>query len=374
MPQLKISIIEDDPQIQANLIDFCKLIEKELGITILYTCYSHSREFHKDLEKNKPDILIVDLHLGDGQETREGWNAVKDILNFEIIPVIVYSAYTDEAIQEIFKNVLIRMVQKGSPDTELLKNSLTNAVKIKLSYLNQKKRILKEFSKISLESTRNILNIENGELPDEDILTFMSITRLTSYLTRATPPETGKFPPESMFIYPPLKIDPYPEDCLFLGDFLENTDDHGIKTLWVVKSPSCDLFFSKTRHAKIRDVLLVRCFKKSEEYPPFADKEKEGKRSSLSDGLKRKTCILLKSPASLMGCPAIMISFKDYYTIPYSEIRSGLKKGSWKKIASLASPYAEALQNLFISDLSRIGTPDTIDSNGEKKLITTFVE
>jgi hypothetical protein len=80
----------------------------------------------------------------------------------------------------------------------------------------------------------------------------------------------------------------------------------------------------------------------------------------------------LKCPEKIFGYRTLFIYFKDYTTVPYNEIIDGLSKGRWKKIATLATPYAECLQHQFVYDFSRIGTPDTPNRKAESDWLDLF--
>jgi len=60
--------------------------------------------------------------------------------------------------------------------------------------------------------------------------------------------------------------------------------------------------------------------------------------------------------------------------MPYSELRNYLRDRTWRRIATLASPYSQSLKNLIIGDFSRIGTPFTSSDEEEKDWGTDFVK
>ncbi len=372
---MTVAIIEDDKSDREQIVDFCKEMGSQEKIELKIVDFDSLNKFKKWIQENQPDIMIVDLRLGESLEDRSGWEGIKIVLQREIIPVIVYSAFSEEEPEDIFRNLLIIRLPKGAEDTEKFKSALQKAIRLKLKFKQQIQRIIDEFETLSLETIREILGEGNWEELDERTLAIMAVRRLTSCLLTVPPEGEEKFPPESIYIYPPSKIIPFPKESLFLGNFLENKEKQNSSTLWIVISPSCDLVFTDGRKAKIEEVFLLRCYRNFTEVPFLRDKERENDRKSIvKDRIKRSTVKILKCPLRIFGCNHLLISFKDYRTLPYQKIIEGLQSDTWKKLATLATPYAECLQNQFISDFSRIGTPETVSTKEEEQWGEDFIK
>ncbi len=376
MGKMIIAIIEDNKSDLEQIKDYCNEAGEELKITIETKPFNSVEAFKSDVEEAKPDLMVVDLRLGASGDDRSGWETIREILTHEIIPVIVYSAYSGEEPEETFKNLLILRITKGEEEVEKFKQTLTNFVRLKLRFNQEKERISKEFRKLSLETVREILGEGEAGKLDESTLAMMAVGRLASYLLNVPSEGKEQFPSESIFIYPPLEIHPYPRGSLVLGDFLEKKENNNSSTLWLVISPSCDLVFTNGRKAKIGDVLLLRCYRNYTEVPFLRDKQGENNRkNALGDSIQRNTAKVLKCPFRIFGGSRyILIYFKNYRTLSYDEIKEGICGTTWKKLATLATPYAESLQSLFIRDLSRIGTPETVSSKEEKQWAEEFVK
>jgi len=374
MGKMTVAIIEDNKSNLDQIKDYCCEIGEEERITVETKSFNSIDDFKSHLEESKPDLMVVDLRLGESTDDRSGWETVREILNHEIIPVIVYSAYSGEEPEETFKNLLIVRITKGEEEVEKFKQTLTNFIRLKLRFNLEKERITKEFGKLSLETVREILGEGEVEGLDERTLAMMAVGRLASYLLNV-PPTGEKFLPESVFIYPPLEIPHCPRESLFLGDFLVQRGNNNSSRLWLVISPSCDLVFTDERKASIREILLLCCYRNYTEVPFLKDKQDENVRKNvLKDRARRNAAKILKCPSRIFGNKYILISFKDYKTLSYDEIKKGIQEGTWKKLATLASPYIESLQGLFIRDISRIGTPETASSEEEMQWGREFVK
>ena len=364
---MRIGIVEDDPGDRTQIIDTCK--EQGIQQENIFT-FPSLEEFVIWIKTNSVDLLIGDLRLEPAANDRKGWSLVKEVVKKEIVPVIIYSGYANEETPPEYRSLIITKVLKGDAKFAQV---LKKAIEIKNELLQEKQRTLSTFAALTLETVSKVFQ-EPLETLDGRILAFMTRIRLASYLS-SFPAEGQKyFPPESIFIYPPLELVPSSKECIYLGDFLAKKVDEHKEELWLVASPTCDLVFDAERTAKIEQVLLLCCFSNYSETPFLKDKNvKSDRHSALRDKVGQRICKILKCPKQLFGTDHMVISFKDYKTTTYDEIKKGIRECQWRRVASLATPYAESLQNLFIKDLSRIGTPSTVSEDEEKKWIDSFV-
>jgi len=367
---MKVGIIEDDGTTSEQIVDACEeygILEKDISR------FGSLEEFNKWIEKNAVDLIIADLRLGKSQLDRTGWDVIRKVVTSELVPVIIYSAYAGETPPEEYKDLMISRVVKGAGAN--FNQVLQKIITIKKGLLDEKSSIESVLKDLTLQTISKILHVGNKlEDLDENLLAFIARIRLASYLMNFPPEGKDNIPPEAIFIYPPLELVPESKECVFLGDFLSQRNDVESTELWYVTSPTCDLIFSETREAKIQDVLLLKCYTNYAQMPSLSEKGKADRIRDLKDMSKRGTSKILKCPREIFGSEYIVISFKDYKTTSYDKIQQGITQKKWNRAASLATPYAESLQSLFIRDLSRIGTPNTATSQEEEQWITTFNE
>ena len=122
------------------------------------------------------------------------------------------------------------------------------------------------------------------------------------------------------------------------------------------------------------EVLLLRCYANWHDSKLLTQKASEDARygvihNLLKDGAGR----ILKCPSTIFGCQHMLVSFKDYSTVTYDVLKAGIKDKSWEKIATIATPFAESLQQQFMANASRIGTPDASTRDEEKEWAKEFV-
>ncbi len=386
MTILQFEIIDDESAaietsrrlIELNINELnTDLISQGISIESKITGFSSVHEFKADIENRFPDIIVADLAFESAYD-KSGWAIIDEIVKREIVPVVVYSAHADDPLpaDEFYKNFLIIRQRKGEESTDSYKEILKDVILLKLNFILEKERLLNEFAQISLETCKKIINEVTIHEIDRNILSFLALTRLTSLLLNVPPKDGTKFPPESIFIYPPLNHKTLSNNCVLLGDILECKEENDLKGLWLVCSPSCDLVFNDNeggRKRKINDILLLPCYKKPSEVRFYSGKPDDSIKSSLRESLKNKTSKLLKCPLNVFKSPYLLIYFKEYRTVNYEIIKTHLHDRTWDKIASLATPYAESLQNSFVHDFSRIGTPDTTSEAEERSWIDDFL-
>ncbi len=365
---MKIGIIENEPDQTDLIVDICQAQGVSQDDIISFASLS---EFAAWIETNSIDIVIADLRLGSASDDRSGWEVIKRVITRELVPVIIYSAYASENPPDEYTGLMISRVIKGQGNlSDVLKK--IKAMKEKLS--KERNEIQSVFKMLTLETISKILLRESKlEDLDEDLLAFMARIRLASHLMNFPSEGEKKIPPEAIFIYPPLELVPESKECVFLGDFLTKENDDHSKETWFVISPSCDLVYHPGRPAKVCDILLMRCYTSYSQNASISVGDKKARSNTLKQMTKSNVAKILKCPKGLFGSDYMVLSFKDYKTTSYEEIKQGILEKKWLRVASLASPYAESLQNLFIRDLSRIGTPETTSSSDESEWIENFV-
>lgn len=381
MMLLNVCHVEDDDDAIKTISDSCSLVnlqfEKEFGkensVEIKYFNIRSFEEFqtqHKELEI---DILVIDLKLGPELKNLNGLKCLYLIKDREIIPVVIFSAYTNEIPEDKeLEKLIFTTVPKGVQDTELLIKTLKHVFGLKYYYKLQKNRILGEFEKITLETFSELMKEDEFLKVDTNLFAILATSRLTSLLLNSPPNDQKTFPPESIFIFPPLELKTISQSSVMLGDFLNFTDERKRESLWVVCSPSCDVIFESTRKPKIREILLLRCYESPKQIWKYERLGDADRNSAIDDLFENRTCKVIKSPPKIFGVNHLFIYFKDYTTIQYNTVIEGFSNGSWKKVATLATPYAESLQHMFVHDFSRIGTPDTPNRKAESEWLEEF--
>ena len=212
---------------------------------------------------------------------------------------------------------------------------------------------------MSLGTLHTLFDQDDVENISEKVLSDIAVSCLRTSLVNKPLFNEGGFAQESIFLPPPMIEEA--TNSIILGDILSDC----AKRFFVIISPSCDLVKEDGRENKIQTVLLLPCFTKSENMRQFKGLSNGKKDGIVSGFIRRGTVKVQKCPKKIFSADFILFSFKDYFTLPYSVLINDFSEGKIRKVSTISTPYAESLQNLFIRDFSRIGTPDTINVDKE---------
>lgn len=382
MMLLNVCHVEDDDDAIKTVTDSCTLLntqfEKEFesknSVAIKYNNIRSFEEFQRKIKELEIDVLVIDLKLGPELKNLDGLKSLYLIKDREIIPVIIFSAFTAEIPEDKdLEKLLFITVTKGIDDPELLIKTLKHVFGLKYYYKLQKNRIMGEFEKITLETFSELMKKDEFLNVDTNLFAILATSRLTSLLLNSPPNDQKTFPPESIFIFPPIELKSISQTSVMLGDFLYHIDEEQKESLWIVCTPSCDVIFETERKPKIRNLLLLRCYQYPKQIWKYKNLDESSRNNAIDELFENRTCKIIKCPEKIFGVDNLFIYYKDYTTVQYNTIVEGLSEGkTWKKVATLATPYAESLQHMFVHDFSRIGTPDTPNRKTEKQWLELF--
>ena len=153
-------------------------------------------------------------------------------------------------------------------------------------------------------------------------------------------------------------------DVLRSSQSLPTNDDGGDSDRWyVIVTPSCDLLESR-RPRRAEYVVLVQCRPLSSfpEHMKLANTESEDSR--LNERSERIKSLLRSNPyrqqpdryhylPAAWTVPDLIVDNQVVVSVPYDDLAK-----HYNKVASLDSPFAEALVNRFARFIGRLGTPD----------------
>lgn len=365
----KINLIlvtaDDDPKHRKTISDYSEEIQKEINteynkkgidLGIKIQSIGTLELFREYIKKNTIHVLVMDLKFGEILDDRSGWEGIDAVMSLEIVPTIVYSAFAYEEPEERFDNIFITRVSKGDAKIGTL---LKKMILIKLRLILEKERILNEFHSLSLETLHTLFDQDDLENISEKVLSDIAVSCLRTSLVNKPLFNEGGFAQESIFLPPPRVAEV--TSSIMLGDILQDCTNR----YFVVMSPSCDLVKEDGRENKIQTVLLPPCFTKSETMRQFKGMSNGKKDEIVSGFIRRGTVKVQRCPKKMFSADFLLFSFKDYFTLPYSVLINDFSGGKLHKVSTISTPYAESLQNLFIRDFSRIGTPDTINVDKE---------
>lgn len=318
------------------------------------------------LEARRFDLLILDLRLGPHEETPEeeaGVRTLQAIQQRRFVPVIFYTALP-HLVRDL-ETPLIRVVEKGASPASLLEavrtiftSRLPAVNRALIRHLETVQRdymwefVAKHWEQFSDTVDRTAL----AYLLARRLATSLSgtgIQQLAQDLGDATGVGVteGLVHPMRYYVMPPVEKSPLAGD-LYHGQ-VEDRDGY-----WVLLSPSCDLV---TGREKAEWVLLARC-------PPLSEQDEYQKWQTVlpqtSRATDRKLRAMLRNnrednqaerfyflPGALI-LPDLVVDFQQLVTLPRAQMTA------LERLASLDSPFAEALLARFGRYFGRLGTPD----------------
>lgn len=360
MIQVNYLVVEDDPKERETIVQQIRSVVNELRKEgqdhledpEIKEC--DTLEKFKELsnleDDDSPDIIVLDLKLGD-KETSEVIRQSALIRETEkLIIFVIYSAFASDLEVEQLRNVLYSAVIKGSDE---IRRWLKSYSKLIINLKKFESEINVQMKKLRNESAAALLGVSGQEMPDEQGLAGITKARLVSYLMNYSlsadaPGNNEVLNAAETIIFPPLRATDDNTLPLATGDIMK--DQAGKE--WVVISPTCDLMIRNGK-PKTDSVVALACFDSAGEILEW--REMNHNKWKVIDSNK-DTRRLYRVPSGISSGKVILIHTRCLKVFPFDEIKG------YAKLATIATPYAEELQNAFARDLSRIGVPEVIPS------------
>lgn len=319
------------------------------------------------LETRRFDLLILDLRLGPHNEAREeeaGIRTLQAIQQRRFVPVIFYTA-----LPHLVRNLetpLIRVIEKGASPESLLE-AVRTIFTSRLPAVNR--ALLRHLETVQRDYMWEFVAKhweQFGDTTDRTELAYLLARRLAMSLSgpgirqliqdlgdpAGVGAAEGQIHPMHYYVIPSVEPSPLAGD-LYQGQ-IEDQSGH-----WVLLTPSCDLVAGQE---KAERVLFARCLPlvEQEEYQTWRGKLPQPSRpvderlrrllqNNRRDGYQPERFYFLPGALSL---PDLVVDFQQVVTLPREQM------ATLERLASLDSPFAEALLARFGRYFGRLGTPD----------------
>jgi len=361
-----ILFVDDDPEVCSQVRDYFngKVVVEPDGVLEVHTEVDFDKAL-VELESSHYDVVVLDVRLGSHEGEREeeaGEKTLASIKERRFLPVIFYTALPNRV--KHLESPLVRIVEKTENVPRLM------AV-MKEIFGTKLPIVSRELARHIQDVQRNYMwtfvanNWEKlGDTPDKSALAYLLARRLAKSLdgpgieklaerlgdTSRLWCDEEHVHPMRYYVIPPVS------PRLMSGDiFLRKTD--GATEYLVLLSPSCDIAFNK-----VEWMLFVRCLilTGEDEYARFKENtENSGKIEALiKDRRANKQWERFKFMPGAIGIPDMIIDFQQLMVLSKEELDKSLEKEEIERIASLDSPYGEALMAQFSRYFGRVGTPD----------------
>mgnify|MGYP001175358981 CR=1 FL=1 len=357
-----ILFVDDDP-------DICRQVKAALeksfqeGVVTVTTKTSFPDTLG-ELENHRYDVLILDVRLGShevDQDTEAGVQTLDAIKARRFLPVIFYTALPAK-VRDL-ESPPVWVVQKDAGIPALIE-AINVVLDTGLPLVNRALIQHLEFIQrdymwgFVLQHWRDL-----GKENDRITLAYFLARRLAMSLSGSGIEElaerlgySGKdvfdeelAHPLRYYIMPPVSKLP------MAGDILIDAD----QKYWVVLTPTCDFVPRKGGKTKADHVLLVECspLENEKEYvewreSPDSNYKKEALLNLLRNNRKAGQPDRYFFLPSAMILPNLVVDFQKTKTITGDDLKN------YQRLASMDSPFSEAIILRYSQFYGRVGTPD----------------
>lgn len=311
----------------------------------------------KRLNSDRYDLIILDLKDDDNawglaDDNPAGLTIFAHLKKSRFVPVIFYTALAHKV--RGFETAFVRVVEK-TEGLDKLKDEVMRVLATQLPALTRQVEEIQRSYMWDLVSN-NWKEFEN--LPDQVDLAYLLARRLALSLQRQAGKlaqhVSGSLPianatnihPMEMYVWPHIGTN------LLAGDILRGTIGDEL-SYWLVLTPSCDF----EQAGRLENVLLARCspLSATPEYAKWKDNRSDKELKALIGDRRQGKGIQPERFKFLPGTyffPDSIVDFQQLRAVPAKDV------ASLDVIASLDSPFAEALLGRFSRYFGRLGTPD----------------
>ena len=317
------------------------------------------------LESVRYDIAVIDVRRGRRDATPKeeaGEQLLKKIQGIRFLPVIFYTGLS-RLVKHIENPPFIQVVSKGGTHEALLE-AIQITLESQLPHLNR--ALLNHMDNVQRDYMWGFV-ADNWQTimgqTDRIAVSYLLARRLASSLSDSAAArlttdlggdvdkeiESGKLHPIQSYVLPPLD-----EPIMMSGDIYKGVIDT-VAGYWILLTPSCDLVQSKADR-----LLLAGCdlLEEQEEYSEWRKTQSKGKRRLIERLLNNNRQYGQQGRfAYLPGAVNIPDLVADLQNVVAIK-REDFDSLSLKRLATLDSPFAEALTSQFSRLYGRIGTPD----------------
>jgi CheY-like chemotaxis protein len=372
--QWNVLVIDDDVEITRNVSELISE-HKVLASPNNITCHQTASfdEAIRQMQTSRFDLMIIDLkdeqadvEISDDHEF-SGERVLSELRKMRFTPVVFYSGYAHKV--EHLKSPFVHIVSKG--DITALRVAISSIFETRLPDLV---RYIEEQQRYYLWD-----HIENnwGEgksICTDSELAYLVARRLSSALSTdsiqnfISPNDPDKFMrPVELYIWPAIA------GQLRFGDILKS---EATSDFHIVLTPSCDCAKLKADKA-----LLAKCVD-AKSLPEYSSVlvDKAGS-VAVSNTKKEALRAMIRDKRSLKGVqperfkflpgtnflPDLVVDLQQLSQVAFTDL---LNSSSYTRVATLDSPFAEALQNRFTQYYGRVGTPDLHDEMVLTRMLT----
>jgi CheY-like chemotaxis protein len=379
----RILIVDDDAEIVEDLQELLKEELEDLGEIHFETEQDFSAAEER-LTRSNYDLVVLDVRdaanrgpLADVEA--RGRELYERIAKIRWVPVVFFTGVPQQ-VRVLEKAPLVAVVTKN--DIDSVAPAVRKGLLSDVSTLTR--RISGLVEGYVREFMRDVVAPHWEEMAgaDQDEIALVIINRLAAWLREdglraldsTVESDIVKMPGQPsaarVYLIPPVT------HHLTATDLLLDPEDGW----WLVLTPACDLYedppsanVPKPRTAKAQFVRLAKADRmftdgaSGSESPAIATWLASAKSRRDKDQVKRvfrSDDNRYRALPRFLDVPDLVIDFENVRSIELSEVRT------WKRVATLDSPFAEAMLTSYSRSVGRVGTPDISFDAVESQLLT----
>jgi CheY-like chemotaxis protein len=349
-------IVEDNPDIARQLAEIAPHFVDPPDETEVKLCAAFP-EASKFLKSETFDLLILDLKDNNdswfgADEELAGLKVFECLKKTRFLPVIFYTAFAHKV--QSLQTSFVRVLKKPDDDVTKVRDEVR---KVMATHLPRLSRTVEEIQRVYMWEFVSSHWSEFESPHEQAEITYLmarrlalsletEARRLAKNISGVPTPADAKIHPMQMYVRPPIA------SCRMAGDILCSRAQYP-PIYYVVLTPSCD-FEQKNR---LSNVLIAECVPLSAE-PEFVkwkgnpNSQSGPLRALIGDNREKAQSDRFKFLPGTYFFPDSVVDFQRLQALPPPLIEK------MDPIASLDSPYAEALLARFSRYFGRLGTTD----------------
>lgn len=325
------------------------------------------------VENSSFDLLVLDLQDDTQDNSRSvsygGEEILASLKKHQFTPVVFHTGYADK-IKDL-EGRFVKVVRKGAHAE--LSAAVRSSFDTKLPSLI---RYIKEQQRQYLWEHIDHGNIAPGDLSEDGEVAYLLARRLANSMSSSSirkffnpQHELGseRIHPVEYYIYPPVNYG------IGLGDIFfdaEKSEYH------LAINPECDFV-----QGKVENVVLVRCSPLENIPELLSIRDLIAKKTGISNTKRNELKSLLGDNRKMQAerykflpgtsfIPHLVADFQFLFQVPIAELS---KPEKYTRIATIDTPFAEAVQAKFARYYGRFGVPD-IDSDKLVAMLISEIE
>ena len=318
------------------------------------------------LESGRFDFVVLDVRLGPHEEEREEEEGIKVLESIKarcFIPVIFYTGLPQKVRH--LETPLIKVLENTEGLPKVL-SIVKEIISTRIPLVNR--ALLQHVKEVQRDYMWDFVarNWEKfSDTPDRTSLAYLLARRLAKSLdgpgieklagrlgdTSRLWCDEEHVHPMRYYVLPPIS------PRLMSGDIFRGRIDAEEIEYFVLLSPSCDIAFNK-----VEWMLFARCLVLTgeDEYARFKENTEDSKKLEglINDRREGKQWERFKFMPGALDIPDMIVDFQQLIALKKDEFGKRITEKKIERIASLDSPYCEALTSQFARYFGRVGTPD----------------